>query len=349
MADVGLSGIHKSFGANPIVRGIDLQIATGEFMVLVGPSGCGKTTLLRLIAGLEQADAGEITIGGARVNDVSPRDRDVGMVFQSYALYPHMTVRENLAFGLTLRGTPKAEVAARVGEAAALLELSSLLDRKPKEMSGGQRQRVAMGRAIVRRPRVFLFDEPLSNLDASLRVQMRGELQRLHGRLKSTMIYVTHDQVEAMTLATRLAVFNQGKLQQVGAPLELYQNPANRFVAGFLGSPAMSFLPGRIEGDRVVGKGFSLTFVNDKRLPGQEVEVGLRPQSVTLAPEGPLRGEILSIERLGAEGFVYVRCEAGNVTARFTGGAALRVGEQVSLTIVNDSLHLFDAQLGTAL
>ncbi len=349
MAEVTLKGVHKAFGDNAIVRGVDLEIASGELMVLVGPSGCGKTTLLRLIAGLEQADAGDISIAGVRVNEVSPRDRDVGMVFQSYALYPHMTVRENLAFGLVLRKTPRAELDARVAEAAALLELSPLLERKPKELSGGQRQRVAMGRAIVRRPRVFLFDEPLSNLDAALRVQMRGELQRLHQRLRSTMIYVTHDQVEAMTLATRLAVFNQGILQQVGAPLHLYENPANRFVAGFLGSPAMSFLPGRVQGQVVAGKGFSFALPAGAQVAAQDVLVGLRPQALRIAAEGALRGEVEAIERLGSEGYVYVRTEAGPVTARFEGAADLHVGALVAIAADAASLQLFAAADGTAI
>ena len=341
MASVELKQVHKAFGDNPIVRGVDLEIASGEFMVLVGPSGCGKTTLLRLIAGLEQADRGDIYINGKRVNDAAPRERDVGMVFQSYALYPHMTVRENLAFALTLRKLPRAEVEARVQVAAKMLELGPLLDRKPKALSGGQRQRVAMGRAIVRSPQVFLFDEPLSNLDAALRVQMRGELSRLHQQLKSTMIYVTHDQVEAMTLATRLAVFNQGILQQHGEPLALYQQPANRFVAGFLGSPAMNFLPARVQGARLEGQGFSLPAppgAPDQR----EVIVGVRPQSVTLAAQGELRGEIEAVERLGAEGFVYLRTASGPLVARFEGVPSLHVGEAVSVAVTQGALLLFD-------
>src|SRR4051812_17484210 len=289
MTAVELKGLRKSFGTNPIVKGVDLKVERGEFLVMVGPSGCGKSTLLRLVSGLEAADSGDILLDGTRVNELPPRDRDVGMVFQSYALYPHMTVRENLAFGLTLRRVPKAEIDARVNEAAQLLELALLLDRKPKQLSGGQRQRVAMGRAIVRRPQVFLFDEPLSNLDAALRVQMRGELARLHQRLKSTMIYVTHDQVEAMTLATRLAVFNKGKLQQVGAPLDLYRKPANKFVAGFLGSPAMNFVRARVSGATLAGEGFTLHAPSDAQ--GAEVFAGFRPQDVTLAADGALRGE----------------------------------------------------------
>ena len=348
MSAVGLRGIHKSFGDNPIVRGVDLEVGSGEFMVLVGPSGCGKTTLLRLIAGLEQADQGEILIGDRRVNDAPPRERDVGMVFQSYALYPHMTVRENLAFALTLRKVPRAEIDARVGAAAQMLELSPLLDRLPRQLSGGQRQRVAMGRAIVRRPQVFLFDEPLSNLDAALRVQMRGELARLHGKLESTMIYVTHDQVEAMTLATRLAVFDQGLLQQVGAPLELYARPANKFVAGFLGSPSMNFIQGKVQGGRIEGAGFSLA-APPGAPAGGEVIAGVRPQAATLAAEGDLRGEIEAVERLGSDGFVYVKTPAGTVVARFEGAPSLTVGETAAVVIAPGSIYLFDAATGRAL
>ena len=346
MADVVLKGIHKAFGDNPIVRGVDLEVQSGEFMVLVGPSGCGKTTLLRLIAGLELADQGDILIAGHRVNDAPPRARDVGMVFQSYALYPHMTVRENLAFGLTLRKLPNAEIASRVQEVAQQLELGPLLDRKPKQLSGGQRQRVAIGRCIARRPAVFLFDEPLSNLDAALRVQMRGELARLHQRLKNTMIYVTHDQVEAMTLATRLAVFNQGHLQQVGGPLELYARPANKFVAGFLGSPAMNFLPGRVEGGEVIGPGYRLSLPAARAHSGRQVLWGARPQALAVAESGVLKGTVDAVERLGSDGFVYVKSEAGLFAARFDGsmGGRLQVGEAVAVTVPPESIYLFDAQ-----
>ncbi len=347
MTDVALRGVHKSFGENPIVRGIDLDVRAGEFTVLVGPSGCGKTTLLRLIAGLEQPDAGDILIGGKRVNDAPPRERGVGMVFQSYALYPHMTVRENLAFALNLRGTSRVEIEQRVREVAEMLELMPLLDRKPKQLSGGQRQRVAIGRAIVRRPDVFLLDEPLSNLDAALRVQMRGELARLHQRLKSTIVYVTHDQVEAMTLATRLAVFDQGKLQQHGAPLELYRRPANRFVAAFLGSPAMNFLRGRYSNGHLAGDGFNVPIgALSATFDGRDLLVGIRPQAMTLA--GPdaavLRGEIEAIERLGNEGFAYLKTPAGPLVARFDGGGAeLAVGANAGVQLAPESLHLFDA------
>jgi multiple sugar transport system ATP-binding protein len=248
MASVELTGIHKTYeGDVHVVKGIDLTIEDGEFLVLVGPSGCGKSTTLRMIAGLESISEGELKIGDRRVNDVAPKDRDIGMVFQSYALYPHMTVRENIAFGLVLRKMPKAEIDARVEEVAATLQLSELLNRRPGKLSGGQRQRVAMGRALARSPQVFLFDEPLSNLDAALRVEMRTELAGLHRRLGTTMVYVTHDQVEAMTLATRIAVLHEGVLQQVGSPLDLYQKPANTFVAGFIGSPSMNLIEGELD------------------------------------------------------------------------------------------------------
>ncbi|MGQ0505467.1 MAG: ABC transporter ATP-binding protein [Myxococcaceae bacterium] len=345
MSEVSLTGIKKSFGANAILKGVELQVRDGEFLVMVGPSGCGKTTLLRLLAGLEQADEGEIRIGDRRVNDLPPRDRDVAMVFQSYALYPHMTVRENLAFGLTLRKLPAVEIEARVKEAATLLELTPLLDRRPKALSGGQRQRVAMGRAIVRQPKIFLFDEPLSNLDTALRVQMRGELARLHRRLKTTMIYVTHDQVEAMTLADRVAVFEKGVLYQVGAPLELYNRPVNRFVAGFLGSPSMNFLPATRQGDQLSGKGFNLSCrlaAGSGPIP-TDVLVGLRPQDLRITPKGPLKGQVEAVERLGFDGYAFVATESGQVAARFDKGVEVSVGDNVQISLSGDVLHLFTA------
>jgi multiple sugar transport system ATP-binding protein len=350
LSEVVLTGIKKSFGTNQIVKGVDLRVAQGEFLVMVGPSGCGKTTLLRLIAGLEQIDEGELQIDGRRVNDVPPRDRDVAMVFQSYALYPHMSVRENLAFGLMLRKLPKAEIDARVAETAGLLELTSLLERKPKALSGGQRQRVAMGRAIVRRPKIFLFDEPLSNLDTALRVQMRGELARLHRKLATTMIYVTHDQVEAMTLATRVAVFNQGILQQVGAPLALYDRPANRFVAGFLGSPAMNFLPARHELAALRGSGFTLP-LPDGVPPdaGPELLVGLRPQDLRVKADGPIKGQVDAVERLGFDGYAYLTTAAGPLAARFDKGTNVTVGDTVNVSPTHDALHLFSADGSRAL
>jgi multiple sugar transport system ATP-binding protein len=342
VSQVLLSAVKKSFGDNAIVKGITLEVRSGEFLVLVGPSGCGKTTLLRLIAGLESADAGELSIGGRRVNDVPPRDRDVAMVFQSYALYPHMTVRENLEFGLALRRLPRAEIDARVSEVAQLLEIAPLLDRKPKALSGGQRQRVAMGRAIVRQPKVFLFDEPLSNLDTALRVQMRGELARLHRRLAATIIYVTHDQVEAMTLATRVAVLNSGVLQQAGAPLELYNHPTNRFVAGFLGSPSMNFLSVTRRGRELVGQSFSLAAPADLSAEGS-VLVGLRPQDLRVCRQGPLRGQVEAVERLGFDGFAFLSTPSGAVAARFDKGVEVAVGDAVSVEPIADALHVFTA------
>ena len=339
MSDVRLVGIKKSFGDNVIVKGVDLDVKPGEFLVMVGPSGCGKTTLLRIIAGLEQADAGDIIIGGKNMNDVPPRERDVGMVFQSYALYPHMTVKENMAFGLELRKLPRPEIESRVAEAARMLELGPLLDRKPKALSGGQRQRVAMGRVIVRRPQLFLFDEPLSNLDTALRVQMRGELARLHRALGVTMIYVTHDQVEAMTLATRVAVFNKGVLQQLGAPLELYHRPTNAFVAQFLGSPSMNLVDAKREGSQFVGAGFTLPAVGDAT---GALKLGLRPQDLRVGAEGPLRGEVEAVERLGFDGYAFLKTAAGPIAARFE-GADVQVGQTVAAQPIGDVLHVFSA------
>jgi multiple sugar transport system ATP-binding protein len=335
-----LTNVRKSFGETPVVRGVDLSVAPGEFLVMVGPSGCGKTTLLRIIAGLEPLDAGTVRIGTDDVTSAAPRERDVGMVFQSYALYPHMTVRENLAFGLNLRKVAPTEIAARVDEAAQMLELGPLLERKPKALSGGQRQRVAMGRVIVRRPKLFLFDEPLSNLDTALRVQMRGELARLHRRLGVTMVYVTHDQVEAMTLATRVAVFNKGLLQQIGPPLELYHRPANTFVATFLGSPSMNLLSAQRQGNEWVGAGFRLPASGEAN---GAVQLGLRPQDVLISNVGPLRGEVEAVERLGFDGFAFVKTEAGPLAARFDGSVPVQVGDTVHLEPTGPEVHVFSA------
>ena len=296
MASLSFRGVHKRYGEVPVLHKIDVEVGSGELLVLVGPSGCGKSTLLRCLAGLEQVSGGEILIGDRVVNDLPPRDRDVAMVFQSYALYPHMTVRENMGFALKIKGMATAGIQAAVAEAAQMLELGALLDRYPRELSGGQRQRVAMGRAIVRRPKVFLFDEPLSNLDASLRTQLRVELKRQHQLLGTTMVYVTHDQVEAMTLADRIAVLEGGHLQQVGSPAELYEDPANRFVAGFIGSPSMSFLA-RLE-------------------PG--VVVGVRPHQVKLG-EGPHEGQVEVVETLGFESFLHLDVGGERLVARVEG------------------------------
>ncbi len=292
MTGVRFHNVSKAFGDVSVLDGIDLEVAAGEFLVLVGPSGCGKSTLLRCVAGLESPTGGSLSIGDRDVTDVEPRERDVAMVFQSYALYPHMTVAENMGFALRIQKRPQPEIDHAVADAAAMLGLEELLHRMPRELSGGQRQRVAMGRAVVRRPKVFLFDEPLSNLDAALRGQLRVELKRLHRDLGATMIYVTHDQVEAMTLADRIAVLNQGKLQQLGTPAELYGHPANRFVAGFIGSPAMCFLE-HLESDCVVG---------------------VRPTDVVLG-EGPLRGTVDVVEPLGAQSFVHLSLGSDRLVA----------------------------------
>ena len=344
MAEVTLKGVCKAFEGNPVIKGVDLEVRKGEFLVMVGPSGCGKTTLLRLIAGLENADEGSIQIGDRIVNDVPPRDRDIAMVFQSYALYPHMSVRENLAFGLKLRKFSEAEISSRVAAASELLDIAPLLERRPKALSGGQRQRVAMGRAIVRQPQVFLFDEPLSNLDTSLRVQMRGELARLHRRLGATMIYVTHDQVEAMTLASRVAVFNHGMLQQVGPPLELYHRPINVFVAGFLGSPSMNFLPVQRKGSELTGRGFSVPIpAGVPQDSGVELQIGLRPQSMRIAGEGAIRGEVEAVERLGSDGYVFLSTDAGRMTAHFDQDVLVSVGDKVGVSFSHEALHVFAA------
>ena len=322
MADVRLSGIRKSFGALEIIKGVDLSIQSGEFVVFVGPSGCGKSTLLRMIAGLEDITAGTLQIGGEVMNDVDPSKRGIAMVFQSYALYPHMTVRENMGFALRFAGMAKDEVAARVAEAARILELEPLLERKPKALSGGQRQRVAIGRAIVRHPDVFLFDEPLSNLDAELRVHMRVEIAKLHRNLKTTIIYVTHDQVEAMTLADKIVVLRGGVVEQVGAPLKLYDDPDNMFVAGFIGSPRMNFLNGKVAAVDGGVVSVELAGRSDVRLPftvgaavkvGDAVSVGIRPEHFVAAGQGDtdLSVDVDVAEHLGSTSFVYARLPTG--------------------------------------
>jgi len=331
MAQVLLSGVRKAFGSTEVVHGVDVSIEDGEFCVLVGPSGCGKSTLLRMIAGLEEITAGEIRIGTRVVNNVAPKERDIAMVFQNYALYPHMTVYDNMAFSLKLAGVGAPQARRRVEEAAQILGLMDYLERYPRQLSGGQRQRVAMGRAIVRKPQVFLFDEPLSNLDAKLRVAMRTEIKALHQRLKTTSVYVTHDQIEAMTMADRIVVMNAGKVEQIGSPLELYDNPANLFVAGFIGSPAMNFIP-------------------EKR-GGRDVLVGIRPEHLAISSDdgahGTLRAEVVVVEPTGADTQIFCRVNGVDVTAvvrerhEFHPGEAVRLKPQLT--------YLFDPSSGARL
>ena len=356
MASVTLREVRKSFGDVQVVRGVDLTIRDGEFLVLVGASGCGKSTLLRMLAGLETPTSGEILIDGERVNDVRPQDRDIAMVFQSYALYPHMTVRENMAFGLRVRKRPAAEIEAAVQEAAEMLGLGELLDRYPKEMSGGQRQRVAMGRAIVRRPRVFLFDEPLSNLDAALRAEMRVELKRLHAELGVTMVYVTHDQVEAMTMADRIALLDGGVVQHCGPPRELYDWPANRYTASFLGSPPMSFFDAEISAGEVTAPGVRLPVAreNVESMPTGAVVAGVRPHDLHLAGDegwGTIDVVVDVIEPMGWEAHVHVHGQVFRGVARLEADAAerLRPGANLTLHVRPEDVRLFDAETTRAL
>jgi lactose/L-arabinose transport system ATP-binding protein len=313
MSGVTLERVEKRFGETRVIHGVDLEVADGEFCVFVGPSGCGKSTLLRMVAGLEETTAGTIRIGGRDVTRVDPAERGVAMVFQTYALYPHMTVAENMGFGLRMTGRPKAEIRAKVAEAARILKLEELLDRKPKQLSGGQRQRVAIGRAIVRGPEVFLFDEPLSNLDAELRVGMRVEIARLHREIGATMIYVTHDQVEAMTLADKIVVLRAGRIEQVGAPLDLYHDPANRFVAGFIGSPSMNFVTGTVADGGVRAPGLAdapLTPAAALPAAGRAVTLGIRPQHIGIDPEGRTHRVELT-EALGGVSYVHLAADTG--------------------------------------
>lgn len=351
MADVRLSGVTKRFGATEVLKGIDLEIADGEFVVFVGPSGCGKSTLLRTIAGLEEADGGEIAIGGRAVNDLSPSDRGIAMVFQSYALYPHMNVYENMAFGLKLAKLDKAEIDRRVRGAAETLNITDYLERKPKALSGGQRQRVAIGRAIVREPQVFLFDEPLSNLDAALRVRMRYEFAALHERLKTTMVYVTHDQVEAMTLANRIVVLNAGVVEQVGRPMELYEHPRNLFVAEFIGSPKMNLLPAEIvrasaTGATVrtaAGDTVKVDVDASRAAPGDTVTLGVRPEHLGLAGKGDaVAATVTFVETLGHATYAYLSAGETAVTVLLPGDVRPGVGEALKLRAPSGQTHLFD-------
>ncbi|MGY5780016.1 ABC transporter ATP-binding protein [Rhizobium sp. LEGMi135b] len=356
MASVELHNIHKVYGALTVIHDISLSIEDGEFIALVGPSGCGKSTLLRMIAGLEEITDGDVSIGGQVVNAMTPRERNIAMVFQSYALYPHMTVAQNMGFNLKLSGETKQTIEQRVNEAARMLDLTKLLDRKPAQLSGGQRQRVAMGRAIVRNPAVFLFDEPLSNLDAKLRVQMRSEIKALHQKVQTTSIYVTHDQIEAMTLADRIVVLNQGKIEQQGTPIELYRKPANLFVAGFIGSPAMNFLDGTVEG--VDGApavrlkdSTPIRIAGERKVKaGQSVKVGLRPEHLSLASGGsPLTGQTLLVEPTGAQTHVLFDLAGEQVTAVVDGEAPVRYGQPLNVSVSPEQVYVFDASSGLAL
>jgi sn-glycerol 3-phosphate transport system ATP-binding protein len=359
MATVDIRAVRKTYPGQTaeVIKGISAEVADGEFLVMLGPSGCGKSTLLRMVAGLEAITAGEIAIGGRVVNGLEPKDRDIAMVFQNYALYPHMSVYDNIAYGLRIRGLSKAEIDGKVREAATLLEIAPFLDRKPRNLSGGQRQRVAMGRAIVRDPQVFLFDEPLSNLDAKLRTQMRVEIKRLQDRLGVTSLYVTHDQVEAMTLADRLMVMNAGGAEQVGTPMEVYHRPASVFVAGFIGSPAMNFLPGRIaaSGEAVdLPGGETLNAARPLGAPGRPVTVGIRPEHLALDPAAPagaaLHVTAEMVEALGADTLVHARvgADASSLLARLPGSATVRTGDRMGFRVPPEELHLFDADTGKA-
>ena len=351
MAAVDIRGVRKSFGSTEIIHGVDVHVGDGAFVVLVGPSGCGKSTLLRMIAGLEEITEGEIAIGGRVVNDLPPKARDIAMVFQNYALYPHMTVFDNMAFSLRLARIEPGAVRERVHRAAGILGLTELLERYPRQLSGGQRQRVAMGRAIVRDPQVFLFDEPLSNLDAKLRVQMRTEIKALQQRLGTTSVYVTHDQIEAMTMADEIVVLRDGRVEQIGTPLELYDRPANLFVAGFIGSPAMNFLRGTYRKDgagaHVVLPGGAVPAPLTGAADGADVVYGVRPEHLALAPGGEgLAGEVAVVEPTGADTHVVVRAAEQELVAIFRERHAFRPGERISLRPDVASTHVFEASGG---
>src|SRR6187431_795946 len=353
MASVAIRDVRKAFGAIEVIHGVDVLIDDGEFVVLVGPSGCGKSTLLRMVAGLENITSGEIRIGDRVVNNLPPKERDVAMVFQNYALYPHMTVAANMGFSMRLRGAPKSEIAARVNRAAEILGLSPYLERFPRQLSGGQRQRVAMGRAIVRDPQVFLFDEPLSNLDAKLRVAMRTEIKELHQRLKTTTVYVTHDQIEAMTMADKIVVMHEGIVEQMGTPLELYDKPDNQFVAGFIGSPAMNFLKGKVKSNGSAG----FEGPNGVRLPlasapanseGRPAVYGVRPEHFTIADDGA-EAEIVVVEPTGSETQVFAKLGGEQVVAVFRERHQFNPGDKVRLKPDPALVHLFDEQTGKRL
>ena len=344
MSSLSLRGVRKSYGSVEVIKGVDLDIKAKEFVVFVGPSGCGKSTLLRMIAGLEPITSGDLDIGGTRMNEVEPSKRGIAMVFQTYALYPHMTVYDNVGFGLKLAGTPKDVRDAKIREAAKILQMEHLLERKPSQLSGGQRQRVAIGRAIVRKPEVFLFDEPLSNLDAKLRVVMRGEIKGLHQRLGVTTVYVTHDQIEAMTMADRIVVMNGGKVEQVGAPLDLYDRPANLFVAGFIGSPAMNMLEGEITADGFHAGGLTLPLPSAITARGRAV-CGIRPEHLVLAQDG-LPAIVKLVEPMGSETQVTMALGDQTIIGVFRERLSAHPGETIHVRPALDSIHLFDATTG---
>jgi multiple sugar transport system ATP-binding protein len=353
MASVGIRDVRKAFGATQVIHGVDISINDGEFVVLVGPSGCGKSTLLRMIAGLENITGGEIRIGERVVNNVPPKERDIAMVFQNYALYPHMTVAANMGFSLKLRGAAKTEIDSRVNRAADILGLKPLLERFPRQLSGGQRQRVAMGRAIVRDPQVFLFDEPLSNLDAKLRVAMRTEIKELHQRLKTTTVYVTHDQIEAMTMADKIVVMHDGIVEQIGTPLELYDKPDNQFVAGFIGSPAMNFLKGKVKANGSAGfegpQGVKLPLgAVPANSDGRPAVYGIRPEHFTIADDGA-EAEIVVVEPTGSETQVFAKIGGEDVVAVFRERHKFEPGDKVRLKPDPALVHLFDEATGKRL
>jgi sn-glycerol 3-phosphate transport system ATP-binding protein len=352
MAELQFKNVKKNYGNTPVIHGVDMKIADGEFIVIVGPSGCGKSTLLRMVAGLESVTSGEVLIDGRVVNDLEPKDRDIAMVFQNYALYPHMSVFENMAYGLKIRGFAKDEIKKRVAKAADILELGSLLERKPKQLSGGQRQRVAMGRAIVREPKVFLFDEPLSNLDAKLRVEMRLEIQKLHSELGTTCVYVTHDQIEAMTLSDRMVVMNAGRVEHLGTPEQVYSAPATRFVANFIGTPAMTFIPGVLNGDRLELKsGLTLPVRRAPATLGKHVVLGVRPEHWVPADAKEalfsVRAEM--VEWVGADAFAYAQFNGQTQIIRLPDGMRARAGDTLHVHFNEQHAHWFDADTGVRL
>ena len=350
MAKVELRHVTKTYVNAEVIHGVDMQVADGEFIVIVGPSGCGKSTLLRMVAGLETITGGEIVIGDRVVNTLEPKDRDIAMVFQNYALYPHMSVFDNMAYGLKIRGLAKDDIGRRVQRAAEILELAPLLERKPRQLSGGQRQRVAMGRAIVREPAVFLFDEPLSNLDAKLRVQMRFEIQKLHRRLSTTSLYVTHDQVEAMTLAQRMIVMNAGRAEQIGTPMEVYENPQTLFVAGFIGSPAMNFIPGKATADGTIAldRGGSVRIARGGMEAGRAITVGVRPEHLKPCngADAIVSGTVEMIEQLGADTLVHIGQGGDPVVARLQHGVQPDIGATFAVAADPGRVFFFDAATG---